>query len=78
MHVPGLKKNLISVVMLEDKGYDVVFNEGKVFLRSKTTGETRKIEVRVKNLYQLHVDDCASMACKVEGLVSRDDDELWH
>eukprot|EP00253_Pinus_taeda_P033649 PITA_33649 len=30
MHVPGLKKNLISVAMLEDKGYDVVFNEGKV------------------------------------------------
>ena len=22
MHVPGLKKNLISVAMLEDKGYD--------------------------------------------------------
>eukprot|EP00253_Pinus_taeda_P006996 PITA_06996 len=43
MHVPGLKKNLISVVMLEDKGYDVVFNKGKAFLCSKTTGETRKI-----------------------------------
>ena len=45
MHVPGLKKNLISVAMLEDKGYDVVFSEGKAFLRSKTTGETRKIWV---------------------------------
>ncbi|MBO1694931.1 hypothetical protein, partial [Bacteroides uniformis] len=32
MHVPGLKKNLISVAMLEDKGYDVVFSEGKAFL----------------------------------------------
>ena len=30
--VPGLKKNLISVAMLEDRGYDVVFSEGKVFL----------------------------------------------
>ena len=29
MHVPGLKKNLISVAMLEDKGYDVVFSEGR-------------------------------------------------
>ena len=45
MHVPGLKKNLISVAMLEDKGYDVVFSEGKSFLRNKTTGETRKIGV---------------------------------
>eukprot|EP00253_Pinus_taeda_P033326 PITA_33326 len=40
MHIPGLKKNLISVAMLEDKGYDVVFNEGKAFLCSKTIGET--------------------------------------
>eukprot|EP00253_Pinus_taeda_P011688 PITA_11688 len=77
MHVPGLKKNLISVALLEDKGYDVVFSEGKAFLRSKTTRETRKIWVRVKNLYQLHVDGCAVMACKA-GVVNRDDGELWH
>ena len=32
-YVPGLKKNLVSVSMLEDKGYDVVFSKGKVFLR---------------------------------------------
>ena len=32
MHVPGLKKNLVSVAMLEDRGYDVVFSEGKYFL----------------------------------------------
>eukprot|EP00253_Pinus_taeda_P001984 PITA_01984 len=52
MHVPRLKKNLISVAMLEDKGYDVVFIEGKDFLRT--------------------------IACKAEGVVSRDDGELWH
>eukprot|EP00253_Pinus_taeda_P015065 PITA_15065 len=68
MHVPGLKKNLIYVAMLEEKGYDVVFSKGKAFLRSKTTGETRKIGVRVRNLYQLHVDGCVAMAGKVEGL----------
>eukprot|EP00253_Pinus_taeda_P022791 PITA_22791 len=28
-YVPGLKKNLVSVAMLEDKGYDVVFSKGK-------------------------------------------------
>lgn len=78
MHVLGLKKNIISVAMLEDKGYDVVLSEGKAFLRSKTTRETQKIVVRVRNLYQLHVDGCTAMACKSEGLVSRDDGELWH
>eukprot|EP00253_Pinus_taeda_P018306 PITA_18306 len=78
MHFPGLKKNLISVAMLEDKGYDVVFSEGKAFLHSKTTGETQKIGVRVKSLCQLHVDGCIAITCKVEGVVSRDDGKLWH
>ena len=39
-YVPGLKKNLVSVAMLEDKGYDVVFSKGKVFLRHICTGQT--------------------------------------
>ena len=50
MHVPGLKKNLVSVAILEDRSYDVVFSEGKVFRRHKTTGQTKKIGVRIKNL----------------------------
>ena len=32
MHVPGLKNNLVSAAMLEDRGSDVVFSEGKYFL----------------------------------------------
>ena len=63
---------------LEDKGYDVVFSEGKAFLRSKATSETRRIGVQVKNLYQLQVDGCAAMAGKAEGVVSQDDGKLWH
>ena len=35
-YVTRLKKNLVSIAMLEDKGYDVVFNKGKVFLRHIT------------------------------------------
>ena len=38
MYVPGLKKNLVSIAMLEDKVYDVVFSLGKVFLRHIGTG----------------------------------------
>ena len=33
MHVPGLKKIFFSAAMLEDRGYDVVFSDGKYFLR---------------------------------------------
>ena len=78
MHVPGLKKNLVSVAMLEDRGYDVVFSEGKAFLRHKTMGQTKKIGVQIKNLYKLEVDGCAAMVGKAEEVVSRDEGELWH
>ena len=78
MHVLGLKKNMISVAMLEDKGYDVVFSEGKAFLRHKTTVQTRRIGIQVKNIYQLQVDGCTAMAGNAEGLVSGDEGELWH
>ena len=50
MHVPSLKNNLSSVAMLEDLGYDVVFSEGKVFLRNKATTQVKRIRVSVKNL----------------------------
>ena len=42
-YVPGLKRNLVSMVMLEDRGYDVVFSKGKVFLRHITTRQVKKI-----------------------------------
>ena len=35
LYVPGLKKNVISVTVLEDKGYSVTFSEGKVLIWSK-------------------------------------------
>jgi hypothetical protein len=78
MHVPGLKKNLVSVAMLEDRGYDVVFSDGKAFLRHKKIGQLKKIGIRVKNLYKMEVDGCAAMMGKAEKVVSRDEGELWH
>eukprot|EP00253_Pinus_taeda_P024009 PITA_24009 len=59
-YVPGLKNNLLSIAMLEDKGYDVVFSKGKVFLRHITTGQVKQIGSRIQNLYALEVQD----ACK--------------
>eukprot|EP00253_Pinus_taeda_P021301 PITA_21301 len=77
-YVPGLKKNLVSVTMLEDKGYDVVFNKGKAFLRHIATGQTKRIRIRVKNLYKLEVDDCVALSSKAELVQSQDISELWH
>jgi len=64
MYVPRLKKNLVLVMMLEDKGYDVVFSKGKAFLRHIAMGQTKRIGIRVKNLYKLEVDDCATLSTK--------------
>jgi hypothetical protein len=78
MHVPGLKKNLVSISMLEDRGYDVVFSGGKAYLQHKATGQVKKIGIRIKNLYMLEVDGCGAMIDKAETVVSRDEGELWH
>ena len=78
MHVPGLKKNLVSIAMLEDRGYDVFFSNGKAFLQHKITGQTKGIGIRVKKLYKLEVDGYAAMVGKEEEVVSRDEGELWH
>ena len=78
MYVPGLKKNLASVAMLEEKGYDVVFSKGKVFLRHIAMGWTKRIGIRVKNLYKLEVDDCATLSMIAKLVQSQDIGELWH
>ena len=46
--------------MLEDRGYDVVFSEGKVFLQHKAIGQAKKVGIRVKNLYRLDVDEIST------------------
>ena len=47
MFVLGLKKNLISIVVLEYYCYDVIFSKGKSFLRHIATGKGKQIEFRV-------------------------------
>ena len=77
-YVPCLKKNLLFVAMLEDKGYDVVTNKGKALLRHISMGQTKRIGIQVKNLYKLEVDDCAALSSKEELVQSQDIGELWH
>lgn len=55
MYVPRLKKNLIHIAVLEDKGYIVVFSEGKVFLRHVATKKVKEIGYRLKNIYKIEV-----------------------
>ena len=57
---------MVSVTMLKEKGYDVVFSKGKEFLRHIVTGQTKRIGIWVKNIYKLEVDDCATLSMKEE------------
>ena len=66
MLVPWMKKNLISIVVLEDIGYVVIFSKGKSFLRHIATGKVKQIGVQVKNLYKLDVGDYIAFSRKEE------------
>ena len=78
MHVPGLKNNFVLVAMLEDRGYDVVFSEGKYFLQHKAIGQAKKSGIRVKNIYKIDVYGFTTFTGKADKVVSRDEGELWH
>ena len=66
MYVPGLKKNLVSIAMLEDHGYDVIFSKGKAFLRHIASGQVKWIRVQVKNLYKLNVEYFTTLSTEAE------------
>ena len=57
LKVPDLRNNLVTVAILEDYGYDVMFRKGKFFLKHIATGQVKQIVVRVKNLYAFEVED---------------------
>ena len=71
-YVLGMKKNLISIALLEDYGFDVIFSKGKAFLRHLATRKVKKIGVRVKNLYKHEEGDCAALSNKGEKVQRRD------
>ena len=45
MHVPRLTKNLVSMSVLADKGYDVIFSKGKAFLQHIAMGKVNKLGI---------------------------------
>jgi len=77
MYVLDLKKNLVSVAILEDLGYDVIFRKGKVFLHHIATRQVKQIRVLIENLYKLDVEYCVSLSMREEKVHSQDIDELW-
>jgi hypothetical protein len=75
LYVPGLRKNLLSVSAMEDKGFVVKFQKGQVLihLEESSPDTTEVIGVREGNLYRLQ-------GKPVQALVHDSDNlcELWH
>jgi hypothetical protein len=57
LYIPGMKRNLVFISALKDKGYKVTFSEGKFLAWHKNShmNSSRVIGVRENNLYRLIV-----------------------
>jgi hypothetical protein len=55
LYVSGLKKNLVSVSTIEDRGYEVLFHDGRVLLYPKGSSITsaKVIGIQKEKLYKL-------------------------
>ena len=73
LYVPDLKKNLVSISAVEDKGYKVTFSDGKVHVWKKNFKDSFTLGFRVDSLYQVGGSPLGVMSCDTS-LQS----ELWH
>jgi hypothetical protein len=75
LYVLGLTKNLISVSTLEDKGYEVTFRKGRVFVHPTGSSEKmdRMIGVREEKVYKLQFQPRRALIS-----TTIDMGELWH
>ena len=55
LYVPGLKRNLVSVSMIEDQGLGVSFLNGHVHMFPKTAGPSASVTIGVRcgKLYRI-------------------------
>jgi hypothetical protein len=75
LYVPGMKRNLVSIFSLEDKGYKVTLFEGKVLSWHKDShiNSARLIGVRESSLYRLTIRPVQALLHDTISL-----SELWH
>jgi hypothetical protein len=75
LYVPGLKKNLISVAVLESKGYSIAFTKGKALMWSsdENMSTTMTIGTRESGLYKISGQVVQALAHEMVNPC-----ELWH
>jgi hypothetical protein len=73
LYVPNIRRNLISVPILDDKGYSVKFKSKRVYI---SRGKISVNGTKEDNMYFLKVDNKRSISNYVN--VSNDESYLWH
>jgi hypothetical protein len=75
LYVPGLTKNLLSILALEKKGFRVTFIDGEFFMRpkGKTIEEAIVIGKEEGGLYKLKGHSKVALIHSIENTC-----ELWH
>jgi hypothetical protein len=75
LYVPEMKRNLVSISALEDKGYKITFSEGRVLAWHKDShiSSSKVIGVREKSLYKLTIKPVQALLHDIISL-----SELWH
>jgi hypothetical protein len=72
LYVPALKKNFLSVSVMEDRGFVVMFKKGKVLVcpEGSSLDTSMSIGVREGNLYSLQVKSVQALYMIVTAYVS--------
>jgi hypothetical protein len=73
LYVPNIQRNLISVPVLDGKGYGIKFKSGKVYI---SKGNISIKGVKIENKYLLKVDN--KVPISQYSYVSEDSSLLWH
>jgi hypothetical protein len=75
LYVPGMKRNLVSISALEDKGYKITFSEGRVLAWHKDSHiiSSKVIDIRDNSLYKLTIKPVQALLHDTISL-----SELWH
>ena len=49
LYVPGMKRNIVSILALEDKGYKVAFSDGKLLAWQKNSSMVLALELNQRS-----------------------------
>jgi hypothetical protein len=81
LYVPGMRKNLISVSALEDRGYEVLFRGGQVLMypRGTPADSARVIGVRHAKVYKFAFQPLLALSSSTDSRASSSElCEIWH